>query len=704
MWLHKTGVLGLCIGVFVMPFLASAHATPVSYTPVAGATELKTPSSISIRFTERIEMGASSLTVFGPNGEEVNEGKGVLDATDQRVLMVPITDAGNGVYAISWQVVSVDDGHFTKGAFSFLVDPEGKVFEGSKEGVEITYSSKLPEAVLGFLNLLGESIYIALLTFIAFVCKPLYRRKEVSQQHLQMIEKIFVHLALVGTILFTAGSAITFARKSAELSLLQGSSFLEASLVYLGSSVGTFLAFKVFGILLLCLILGLFMKKLLTDSGHKLLMLAATILGGVLYMQAYVSHAAASFFLPNVSVSITFLHLLAKEFIIGGVAVLCVLLLVFSKKKSTDVYRRISAHFDLFASLGLFFAGLTGVYITWLHLKHLENMFVTEWGTRFIALLLATCILGGFRLFHQFVLHPRLKSPQKQKVLSVTLAGELMAGLLVLFISGYISITTPPFTVEEYAFLQGATSEGVMIHFEIHPLEHSMFRLSLRDELTQEPVDADAITITATNEERSIGPNVVEAHKRAPGTYVFPVTAFSPAGNWELSVIAGQKEGYDAHAAFVVAYPDDVATSKRSDDIRAFDSFGVVMIGIGIGLLLFSSALVLHAWLRVRKLATEEAIGDADLETAGLWICRAVCVLAILGIFIALIYTVGQTPFERECRSDGHQWRQAFPARDFEAASPNALNGCTVHEGHYHFVDYEEYKEFKKNHSKQGGL
>lgn len=695
MWLTKTGVYMLCLGVFVAPFLALAHATPIAYTPAAGATELETPSSISIRFTERIEMGASSLTVFGPNGEEVNQGKGEFVADDERVLAVPIVDAGNGVYTTSWQVVSVDDGHFTKGAFSFLVDPQGNVFEGTQEGVEITYSSKLPEAILSFLNLLGESIYLALFVFTAFILKPLYRRKEISPMLLSSVSKVLSHLALLAFLLFAAGSIIAFVRKSAELALLQKTSFLESSLVYLNSSVGTFIAFKVVLITALCVVFVLFQKKFWGSSSKTVFVVSLLLLGAVLYMQAYVSHAAASFFLPEFSVFVTFLHLAAKEFIIGGVALLLTLLFFFAHKDAVDTFRKCAVYFDFLASAGLLVAALSGVYITWLHLKHVENLEMTEWGTRFLTLLSATLIFGAFRMFHQFVVHPRLHKGRWQKILSISLFGELTAGLLVLFISGYISITTPPFTVEEYSFSRSAIAEGLVVSLDVHPLEHDSFRVSLVDTAAQKKVDAEQLTITATNVQKAIGPNVIQVQRRSQGVYVFPLTSLSPEGGWELAIIAKQKEGYDAQASFDVVYPDDITQSKHSDDSRTFDGFALLMIALGSGLLVFSIILSVFSLMQIQGLKVKAIVVNfIDTQSVAVWAFRMGVALLVLTVFFILLISLGQASFERVCIQDGHQWRQAFPTRDFEATSPNALNGCTVHEGHYHFVDEEEYAEF----------
>lgn len=699
MWLSKIGVIVTLFAVCLSPLLALAHATPISYTPVAGATELTTPSSISVRFTERIEMGASSLTVFGPNGEEVNQGKGELDASDERVLSVPITDAGQGVYAVSWQVVSVDDGHFTKGAFSFLVDETGKVFEGQQGGVEIAYSSKLPEALLSFTNLLGESIFLALLLFALCIARPSVSAGRISPALQESLRNMFVHLIWLGYVLFVFGSTISFLRKSSELAQLQSTSFLEGSLVYLGSSVGTFTALKVLGITILCAAMLLFSQKLFTGPGKKIFIAWSAILASVLIMQAYVSHAAASFFLPEFSIAATFVHLVAKELIIGGAVLLFVLCLFCIQKQSLGLFAFSARRYDRIVSIALLCAAVSGVYITWLHLKHFDHIASTEWGTRFVELLIATVLFGFFRLFHQFIVHPKLDKKKWQKIASVTLAGEVTAGMLVLFVSGYISITTPPFTVEKYEFLQTSISEDVSVKFEVHPYEHGSFRVEFTDARTGAPAAVSGITVTATNEEKSIGPNVIEAQRRAPGVYAFPVASLSPAGNWELGVIAAQDGRYDAQASFSLSYPKDIEGARTSDDVRPFDAFAMLFMAIGIGGALFSLALYAHARKQEKKsIVIENAVSLPEAIAPKMMVGRMLLASLVLGLFAIASAIFVQSSFERMCLRDGFAWQQAFPTRNFEATSPNAMNGCTVHDGHYHFVDEREYESFKKIH------
>ena len=105
---------------------ASAHATPISYEPEASSLLEKMPQQVRIYFSERIEQGASGIIVYGPDGSRVDNDDAVIDSRNARFYGLHMRDGGQGTYTVSWQVVSSDDGHFTKGAFSFSVGKETK--------------------------------------------------------------------------------------------------------------------------------------------------------------------------------------------------------------------------------------------------------------------------------------------------------------------------------------------------------------------------------------------------------------------------------------------------------------------------------------------------------------------------------------------------------------------------------------------------
>ena len=683
----KTGAICSLAILLAFPFSVFAHATPVTYAPEAGETVLEAPASISVRFTERIEMGASSLTVFGPEGDEIQEGKGSFSSEDPRLFTVPITPAGEGVYTVSWQVVSVDDGHFTKGAYSFLVDATGKAFEGDAGGTtEVVYSSQLPEAFLSFMVLIGESILL-----IAFAVL-IGRRWLPANTALGGMLRIIPHLMAVGTLLFIGGSAISFIKKSAELASLQGISPLEGMLVYSTATAGSFMLLKIVCAVLFTSLFYVIWSKTTLQKTRFICVLGLPLVA-ILFMQSQVSHAAASHVLPQLSVWVTLVHLAAKELIVGGLLLLSVMLYVYRHAKKEEDTVSLLRYFNILAGICLIGAASSGAYVTWLHLKHIDNLFLTQWGERFIYLLGATLVLGVLRLVHQFIITPYFnKHASVQKLAYLTIPAEAVVGLVVLFFSGYISLTTPPYMVASYDFLQETVSEGATISMEVHPYEHDMMRVRVTHAETGNPVEVDGITITARQTERNIGPNVLPVEERALGVYVFPRIDLLPEGSWNIDVIVDKAEGYDAYGRFAVLYPQDVDATFSSDETRSLDTFMVWSIIVGIFATLGGALLSYIAYRSLNEARSEDHVRVTLTHT---WYIGAVlCSIVAFVLATAPAYVLTMTPLKRECLADGYVWQQTYPTRNFEAVSPNAQVGCTVHDGHFHFLDEAEYRYF----------
>ena len=107
--------------IFFVPLYASAHAFPVSYIPEGFSIQTQMPSVVSIRFSQDIATSSHQMDVYREDGIKMPPAPSVVDPNDAHVLTRTLTQMGGGIYVVSWSCVSRDDGHFTKGAFSFFV-------------------------------------------------------------------------------------------------------------------------------------------------------------------------------------------------------------------------------------------------------------------------------------------------------------------------------------------------------------------------------------------------------------------------------------------------------------------------------------------------------------------------------------------------------------------------------------------------------
>lgn len=101
---------------------AWAHAYPAVSVPNDGATVKESPREMRIQFTEGIEIAFSRITVKGPNGEVVSQGKLRQLANDTVAIDLKMLRPGN--YTAEWQVLSVDT-HITDGVLHFTLGAQG---------------------------------------------------------------------------------------------------------------------------------------------------------------------------------------------------------------------------------------------------------------------------------------------------------------------------------------------------------------------------------------------------------------------------------------------------------------------------------------------------------------------------------------------------------------------------------------------------
>lgn len=109
---------------------ALAHADYARSAPGAGAVIATAPAEVVIWFTQDMfrRQGENWITVFGPNGEEVQSGEAAIDDDDRRQLSVALLpDLPAGEYTVTWRTLSAEDGDDHDGSFNFTLDPQASV-------------------------------------------------------------------------------------------------------------------------------------------------------------------------------------------------------------------------------------------------------------------------------------------------------------------------------------------------------------------------------------------------------------------------------------------------------------------------------------------------------------------------------------------------------------------------------------------------
>jgi len=76
--------------------------------PAAGGTVSKSPSEVTLHFSEKLEGALSSIVVRDTAGKQIDKGDGTVDKKDRTVIRVSLPALEPGVYKVEWRAVSAD--------------------------------------------------------------------------------------------------------------------------------------------------------------------------------------------------------------------------------------------------------------------------------------------------------------------------------------------------------------------------------------------------------------------------------------------------------------------------------------------------------------------------------------------------------------------------------------------------------------------
>ncbi len=619
---------GLCLLMLCIVQQVSAHASPLSTDPAVSSINAVIPSMVQIRFSERIDATASSIRVYAPDGSLVDDGKSVVDATDPRLFKTAINASSSGTYTVSWQVVSQDDGHFTKGGFLFSVGTETAATVINSEDLAVQHRSGWPLAIMIWLELLGSAVVIGLLSLIVTVWRPLNPNLHLDLKRLRIL--------IVGAmILLIAGCLGFLVINSMNLAADRGTDLVTALQTFLLTVVGRFTVHRMILGIAACLLLlwalpSMLRSKKITETEWILwaLMIAIVIL------RARISHAAASEFLPTFSIGINAVHLLFKDLWIGGLIVFCL-----AAPRTVHSLFRLSQLLMLSLAIG----GTTGMYIVWLHLKDPLNLFTTHWGGHAIALGSFGLLLLTLRLYQQHITHRALlqmaegtatDGHKEEAVMHpAVLLSETLTGLAVLLFSSMLIITTPPLP-RPNVYTTTMTTNNAVVTLREHPTDASQFLVTVRRTERGGDTANQTLSILLNLPEKNIGPVAAEVLKISDDVFTFPKAALSPPGEWTIDITEQEPQVFDVNARFELLYPDDVAAS-RDNAHHVFGMFEAVLFLTALVLIAIAVVELQHQkrlFRRIEKL--EVLLPIASRQSLLFIILIDLCILAMIGFLL----------------------------------------------------------------------
>src|SRR5260370_23887128 len=126
---------------------ASADATLLFTSPAAGSAVPTAPTVITLTFNQAVTLVGTPLTLAGPGGQRIGLGAG-RESAGRSMVSVPVTGhLTDGVYTVSWQVIS-SDGDLVGSEFRFAVGPAPASLGSALAAAAPSTPGQWPTAVL----------------------------------------------------------------------------------------------------------------------------------------------------------------------------------------------------------------------------------------------------------------------------------------------------------------------------------------------------------------------------------------------------------------------------------------------------------------------------------------------------------------------------------------------------------------------------
>ncbi len=496
---------------------AAAHANYVKSNPAADARLAKSPTEIRVTFSEPPDPRNSDIAVLDPSGTRLDTRIVTAAPDEDDTLRVGVPALPDGGYLVSWAVVSIVDGHQTRGAFAFAIG------SAALPGVPDLPSAPPPaplELAGRLLCFAGVAITLGGSLFLLFIRRPVENDERRRARR----------LVWAGGSLLVLGSTLMLAS--------YGTAVPSRLLLFLVARAGLGAA----------AIAVLLVGTLADESRHA----ATALLGLVAALTlTLVSHAAAGG--TPLAVALDLIHVIAISIWSGGVLTL---LIVTTPAAATDA-RALGAtvwRFSLTALVAVAVIVTTGVVQSFDRLVLIWDLVETPYGIALLAKILLLVPLLGLGMLNLVVWGPRMRRGVPARAPLVRgVTAESILFVAVLGAAAYLTAAAPPAQRTAAAFDDTQRVDGVRVELLAASATTGRNRFVVRVHQGLAPVtDAEKVALRFTMVEHDMGVQELVASERAPGEYTTEGSPLSMYGTWHVETIVRIAGREDVHALFTV--------------------------------------------------------------------------------------------------------------------------------------------------------
>lgn len=584
---------------------AAGHAAPVAIEPAENAVLAEAPHEVVIRFSERVDPQASTLEVLDAHGQRVDHGGATVDPADPWRYHVGVHGLTDGVYTVTWRVMSADDGHVTHGAHVFAVGT-GSVPSPAPpaiaEGPGLHPLARWLVAVGGAL-LLG--VPLAMFWLGGLGPAP-------STAPLLWVGGALV---LVGGTLDLVLQAWGLAGDRPVIAVLR---------TLLSTRSGHVWLFRTLALALLAA--GWAARSVLGAGAHwwglamGALGLAVVVSGGVVTHSATVAEGRA------LALSVETLHLIATAAWVGGLVGFGLLLRQAAQAPTAVAVETKAAAlaipaFSLLAIPAVGVLAISGLALARLHLTSWADLFRTPYGRWLVAKLIVFTVLLALGAYHQQRVHRRLRhavaggstAGATTRGFRRSLVVEAGLGLVALLLAAALASTSPTSAAvagRSPGFHLERSSDVARLLLEVTPLQPGPNRitLSVQDPAGRPLADATAALVQLVPTAGGVGPVTFPLARKGPGAFETSDAVIGIVGRWDGRLVVQRDGAYDINDRFDLdlteAAPAHAHQHGRAIPLDAVTAWSTAGIALATALLWVGS------W-RTRRM-TRRLVADAD--------------------------------------------------------------------------------------------
>ena len=193
-WARALGAVVIVVLAVLLPAgVASAHAILESSNPPDGSVVPVAPTSVTLTFSEDVQVQPDGVRVIDGSGARLDQGKAKAAGSQ---VEVPVKALARGSYLVSWRVISADS-HPVRGAFTFSVGSKTTLGSGLASRAFAGSADRAYQIAGGVLRVLS---YVGALAAAGMVALGALLRRDDEPTPVSRLAAVAAVVGLVGLL------------------------------------------------------------------------------------------------------------------------------------------------------------------------------------------------------------------------------------------------------------------------------------------------------------------------------------------------------------------------------------------------------------------------------------------------------------------------------------------------------------------------